>query len=46
MNAQVKELCYLRVYNNESKLGKIENNWKYYGDSIDVAFKALAYKAV
>lgn len=45
MNAQVKELCYLGYINNESKLEKIENNWKYHGDSIDVAFKALAYKA-
>jgi len=30
--------------NNESNLEKVENKWEQYGDSIDIAFKALGLK--
>ena len=35
----------LGLLNNEASLEKKENKWSYYGDSIDVAFLALAKKA-
>ena len=35
----------LGLLNNEAGLEKIDDKWSYYGDSIDVAFLALAKKA-
>lgn len=43
--SEVKEIAKLGVLNNEGFLTKEENNWRNFGDSIDVAFKALGYKA-
>lgn len=38
-------LAYLGYINNEAQLVKENNEWHNYGDSIDIAFLALAYKA-
>ena len=39
-----KEIAYLGLINNEAHLEKENDDWKYYGDSIDVAFLSLAKK--
>lgn len=43
--SEVKEIAKLGVLNNEGFLTEENNNWRNFGDSIDVAFKALGYKA-
>ena len=39
-----QELSILGVLNNEAGLHKEKNGWRYFGDSIDVAFLALGMK--
>lgn len=39
-----KYISILGKLNNEASLEKKKNKWKYYGDSIDVAFLALSHK--
>ena len=39
-----QELSILGVLNNEAGLHKDKNGWRYFGDSIDVAFLALGMK--
>ena len=39
-----KYISFLGYINNEAVLEKEKNKWKYFGDSIDVAFLALAKK--
>ncbi len=39
-----KNIAELGLLNNEARLTKENDGWKNYGDSIDVAFLALAYK--
>ena len=39
-----KEIAFLGSINNEAYMEKIKNKWITHGDSIDVAFDALAYK--
>lgn len=43
--AHVSELCLMGVINNEAALNLNGKEWTSYGDSIDVAFLALGYKA-
>lgn len=42
---QVEEISILGAINNESTLKEINGEWNYYGDSIDIAFMSLNYKA-
>jgi len=44
-NAAVNEIALLGAVNNEASLEKHKNKWEHHGDSIDVAFLALGYKA-
>ena len=47
LNADIENAKYISILgqiNNEAELEKVKNKWKYYGDSIDVAFLALSYK--
>ena len=44
INDNVKDLVLMGLINNESSL-TFDKKWSYSGDSIDIAFKALAYKA-
>lgn len=44
-NKYTKEISYLGFINNEAKLSKDADVWRGHGDSIDMAFKALGYKA-
>lgn len=39
------EICKLGMLNNEAKMEKEGNNWKYTGDSIDIAFQVLGQKS-
>lgn len=39
-----KKIAFLGTINNESKLEKVNEQWISHGDSIDIAFDALAYK--
>ncbi len=41
---EAKQIAKLGFLNNEAILTKKNNTWEQYGDSIDVAFLALAYK--
>lgn len=41
----VKEIAMLGYINNEAGLEKEDDGYSYYGDSIDIAFKALGKKA-
>lgn len=46
-NANIEDAKYISILgqiNNEANLEKEKNKWKYYGDSIDVAFLALSQK--
>ena len=46
-NANIENAEYISILgaiNNEASLEKEKNKWKYYGDSIDVAFLALSRK--
>lgn len=45
INDNVKELVIMGSINNEATLEFKDNKWEYSGDSIDIAFKALNYKA-
>ncbi len=40
----VKDIATLGFLNNEASLIKQNNSWKSHGDSVDIAFLALAYK--
>lgn len=40
----LEELCFSGAINNEAELKKSGNKWHYHGDSMDVAFLALAIK--
>lgn len=40
----LEELCFSGAINNEAELKKIGGKWHYHGDSMDVAFLALALK--
>jgi len=42
---EIYNLVKLGVINNESGIEKIDNNYNYYGDSIDIAFLVLGKKA-
>lgn len=42
---RAKEVIKLGVINNEAQLNNKDGRWSYIGDSIDVAFLALGYKA-
>ncbi len=43
--SKAKEIALLGLINNEAGLEYTNGNWVSYGDSIDIAFLALAYKA-
>lgn len=45
LNDNVREIAYLGFINNEANLELNNNKWEHFGDSIDIAFKAMAYKA-
>jgi magnesium-transporting ATPase (P-type) len=45
MSQPLYQLVLASVMANESELRKTQNNWEHSGDAVDVAFKALAYKA-
>lgn len=40
----LEQLCISGAINNEAELKKVENRWHHHGDSMDVAFLALAIK--
>jgi len=40
----LEELAEIAVLSNEASLRKEEKNWKYHGDSMDVALLGMAYK--
>lgn len=42
---QIQEIAKLGMENNEASLELENGKWKHYGDAIDIAFIALAYKA-
>jgi magnesium-transporting ATPase (P-type) len=47
LDADIENAKYISILgqiNNEAELEKVKNKWKYYGDSIDVAFLALSHK--
>ncbi|MDD3241715.1 MAG: HAD-IC family P-type ATPase [Bacilli bacterium] len=41
---EINKIIELGAINNESSLEKDKGKWKHYGDSIDIAFKALSLK--
>lgn len=43
--SKAKNIALLGMINNEASLTYENNEWKYFGDSIDIAFLALAKKA-
>ena len=43
--SKVKNIALLGMINNEASLNFENNEWKYFGDSIDIAFLSLAKKA-
>lgn len=44
-NEEIRNLITMGVLNNEASLYQKQHQWKYQGDSIDVALLALGYKA-
>ena len=45
LNDQVIELCTIGALNNEAGINKKDNDYNFYGDSIDIAFLVLKEKA-
>lgn len=41
---KLSNLAYLGLMNNEAKLNKNDQEWEFFGDSIDIAFLSLAKK--